>query len=1266
MKRIIALFLFVTFFIICLPYQPVKALDGKNELKLAGQAGGSTRAVTVQGNKVFAGNGMRMVVLEISNTGSLRQLGSSQTFSHYINGIAVSGNYAFLAAGSEGMYILDISNPSSPALVGHLPTKGYSEGVTVSGTIAYLSDGPGGLRLVDVTDSANPKEKGSVFFKNNYIFDAAISGNYAYLAGAGAGLLVADITLSDAPREAASLNTPGYARGIAVSEDKAYIADTWEGLRILDIKDPLHPSEAGFYKTPGQAYDVAVSEKTAYVADAFKGMRVIDISNAAQPFEISGFEAAEEHAAKLAMSDKTLFIADLNIGILAVDVSDKKQPRLSGYYSHNIPLPANVPSDIKEMESKTDIMRLIGAGIVQPGEDGLFKPEEEISKNEFEIMLALSGGKDAPEAQASDTRATYGDIITALLKTVHRYPPDGNYIKTAGQYGITMGIEFTGNAAVTREAAAVMLSRTVFQVPDAVSGMTIGKSVFGYYNEAPVCEVLDVALKGNYAFCAAGKYGLAVFDASDPMNLKQVAGCSIQGAARFILIKDQYAYAGTVNEVFTFDITDPLNPVCTSRTRNVYGANRGFTIYNNIIFSADEWSLIAISIADPAHPKVIGSILLFDNSVPGPLDAAPIGVAVKDNVAYVASSFMGLDLVDVSDPTKMKRMGAGYFAIREVEHEQTQNVFFGGNYAYVANEVSMKILDVTDIRKPVLLSSFKTKGGTCNLDIQGDTAYVVDGNSGLYAVDISNRKKPGLISAYETLGYVSQVRAKDGYLYAADGEGGLIVLNTGVSGQRQAKPSAIVPASITNYNKNSGKAFGCKPGKPYAKPEDILEERLKTTTRGYTGELVVTNTNDSGEGSLRWCIENAKKGDRIIFDTRVFNPQMPATIYLTSENLWLGRGNIAIDASNAGVVIDGSRLKAGPDSGLSIYSDNNLLKGLQIVNFKCLALAVAGNGNVIGGDRTKGSGPSGEGNVISNNEWGISVTKDDNTLVGNIVGLDAAGTKAMGNYRHGILVHGSGNIVGGSSKAYRNIISANREYGVSLMNDTSNGNIIMGNYIGTDITGTVGFGNGGHGVGIELGAYNIVVKGNLISGNGRDGILINDVGSYYNTVIGNQLDSDVSGLNRIPNYQASIHVYTPFNRIGGTLPEDRNIAKNITMAAISSNHHNLVLGNYIGTDKSGTKAIGGLVELSVEGSFTFIGGTTPEERNVIKNPGGFGIIVVSEYSFYSGNDIDAYWAVMVRKSTGNVIRNNLLKGQTGIKDSNGKDIKRAIPGNITR
>jgi titin len=168
---------------------------------------------------------------------------------------------------------------------------------------------------------------------------------------------------------------------------------------------------------------------------------------------------------------------------------------------------------------------------------------------------------------------------------------------------------------------------------------------------------------------------------------------------------------------------------------------------------------------------------------------------------------------------------------------------------------------------------------------------------------------------------------------------------------------------------------------------------------------------------------------------------------------------------------------------------------------------------------------SGEsGNTVADNVVagsmleGIFVAGSGNLLEGNRIGTNAAGTAALGNVV-GVEVVGAGNTVGGATAAARNVISGNDGAGVLITDSAASGNVVEGNFIGTQADGATPLGNGAWGVLITSQAANNTVggtaagAGNLIAFNGDDGVLVggtagstgNALAGTGNSVLGNSI-----------------------------------------------------------------------------------------------------------------------------------------------------------------
>ena len=268
--------------------------------------------------------------------------------------------------------------------------------------------------------------------------------------------------------------------------------------------------------------------------------------------------------------------------------------------------------------------------------------------------------------------------------------------------------------------------------------------------------------------------------------------------------------------------------------------------------------------------------------------------------------------------------------------------------------------------------------------------------------------------------------------------------------------------------------------------------------------LTVTNNDDSGEGSLRQALLSAHVGDTITFDSTAFPPGNPAAIVLLSPLPKIITDGLTIDASGAGVILDGS--SAGATDGLLIDADGVTIRYLQIVNFEKDGIDVdAGSENT-----------TIEGNVIGENtHHGIRVQGGGITgtrILNNFLGTDASGTAANGNTFSGISVKDgpSNTLIQG------NVIAANDDHGITI-SGTVTSSVVIGNSIGTDASGSLNLGNNLNGIIIRGGAQgNIVGPDNVIANNGRDGVRVEGATTLGNTITQNSITvNDDMGINNV-------------------------------------------------------------------------------------------------------------------------------------------------------
>lgn len=442
--------------------------------------------------------------------------------------------------------------------------------------------------------------------------------------------------------------------------------------------------------------------------------------------------------------------------------------------------------------------------------------------------------------------------------------------------------------------------------------------------------------------------------------------------------------------------------------------------------------------------------------------------------------------------------------------------------------------------------------------------------------------------------------------------------------------------------------------------------------------FVVTNTNDGGFGSLRSAIDRANATpnssdapDEIDFDIPGDGVHTIAISYALSQitdpviiNGWSQPG------WNGAPLIEVTAQPGATMDGLSITAGASTVRGLVLNNFaKAIAISQNGHNTVQGcyigtdgsgivavpndvgiySDQAPGNtvgGTTAEArNVISGNRlqalYFSDPTQEDQqtsatTVQGNYIGTDVTGRHAVPNYTAAnsngqpvtgaVYVSSFRSLVGGSNPGAGNLISGNNAAGLWQY---GSGAVILGNVIGTDVTGSVGLPNAG--VGIAMQSLHAQVggpkpgEGNLVSGNLHGGIAVNSSSSIAQ---GNKIGTSIDGSQSVPNTGAGISVAGDSNIIGGA---DRgagnlisgNQGAGILLATSSSftggvlnaipAFNTIVFGNLIGTNGAGTGALPNTADGidAHAGQRSVIGSTSHAAANVISGNGGNGITLGS-------------------------------------------------------
>jgi parallel beta-helix repeat protein len=398
-------------------------------------------------------------------------------------------------------------------------------------------------------------------------------------------------------------------------------------------------------------------------------------------------------------------------------------------------------------------------------------------------------------------------------------------------------------------------------------------------------------------------------------------------------------------------------------------------------------------------------------------------------------------------------------------------------------------------------------------------------------------------------------------------------------------------------------------------------ERLEDRTLPST--FLVCNTNDAGAGSLRQAIldanANPNSGGPDLIDFNIPGAGVQ-TINVGSTT------GMALPAITDSVVIDGTTQPGFAGSPLIELDGASAGAGAN-------GLTILGGSLVNAGDNSTVKG------LVINRFSGDGIHIDSGsgyTVQANYIGTDASGLTGLGNGGNGVYAtNASNNLIGGMASENGNVISGNGTSGILLDRDIS-GDLIQGNYIGTDVAGANALGNATDGIAV-FGGTNVTIGGttsgarNIISGttgaNRPNGYNLVGFGIDFvatGQIQGNYIGTDVNGTTALKN-GGGVSIRSDNVELGGTTPGARNLIsgngdRGVSLSLGPTSTGVVIQGNYIGMDVTGSSPLGNGTGI-LGGYNALIGGTASGAGNLI-----------------SGNGIDIFGG------NSNVVQGNLIGG----------------------
>ncbi|RMF94653.1 MAG: hypothetical protein D6734_07255 [Candidatus Schekmanbacteria bacterium] len=285
------------------------------------------RHIYISGKTAYIASYDGLYIADVSHPSSpalLAKYGSDS-----IGDVLVQDKVAYLSTEKSGLQILDVSNPSSPTLLGKLDLELNIGSLFLQNSKLFATNNSRGLFIIDVSNPSSPSLEGS-YLTAGTVIRISVKDNKGYISTGEGGMVIIDTSDISKPTFLGALETKGYCNDIFASNGKAYIADGKNGLLIADVSDPTSPSLIGSIKTENALY-VSEWENTAFVANAGGILDIIDVTDPISP-TLSAQVYSGSSPIGIYSYNGRVYVANSKEGIIIIDATTPSSPSIVGAY----------------------------------------------------------------------------------------------------------------------------------------------------------------------------------------------------------------------------------------------------------------------------------------------------------------------------------------------------------------------------------------------------------------------------------------------------------------------------------------------------------------------------------------------------------------------------------------------------------------------------------------------------------------------------------------------------------------------------------------------------------------------------------------------------------------------------------------------------------------------------------------------------------------------------------------------------------------------
>jgi len=658
---------------------------------------------------------------------------SAATVPGFANGLAMGGNYAYIAAGANGLQVVDASNTAAPQLVATLPLPGSNgNGVRVAGNWAFVASGATGFQVVDIS---NPTAPAIVAHESTAgtSYAVTLDGDRAWVADDG-GFSVFDVRYPRAPRLLGRVVTPRPGRAVVIDGNRAYVAFPYSPVSnfdcfrciqvwVVDVTNLSSPFVLGKVKVDGraEALSLAFGGGRLYVGGG-DYLNVIDVTNPALPTEVTTYEKVDfNHYGfrDLRLVGNTLFVArsqfDTSNSAVLVDVT-----------------PSNLVSVIGRV-SFGAFGSYYGSGIeVTPelvyttssGNWTASNPSGTTGTSSFLIGRYTTREDTAGIAPTASIAAPRSGATVFERQSVPIRVDASDDVSVA-----SVRISIDGQPVATRTVAPYTYA---YDVPPGVGQHTITAVATDYAGNTSAAAIATINVIADVT--------APVVKLLAPMSGESIPGTSISlrasatddlaVASVSFSVNGQVVYT-TASEPYEFDYALP--PGVTSVTVRATATDPA----GNVGTSADVT-------ANVLTPATLGTLAL-----PG----EPSGIVMNGSYVYVAGGSAGFLVIDISQPAAPAIVGTVPM--------NAYDVAMFGRYVLAVDNFTRKLyfIDVSTPASPLVVSSPTLSIGV-RLSTIGTGLWALGG--GISHWDLSDPASPRMIvSGQQGNGSFRKVYAAD-------------------------------------------------------------------------------------------------------------------------------------------------------------------------------------------------------------------------------------------------------------------------------------------------------------------------------------------------------------------------------------------------------------------------------------------------------------------------------------------------------------------------